>query len=66
MCSFDDGALTQIYAGTSTDVTTADNGGYFVPVGRRGKTSHPLANDEALGRQLWDWCDEQEAKVTLT
>ena len=55
------GALTQLYAGTSPEVTMNDNGGYFIPWARRGRASGAAAYDEAAGERLWTLCDKMMA-----
>jgi len=53
------GALTQLWAGTSPE--TADLGGeYLIPWARVGT---PRSNDPELGRELWTWFEEQVADL---
>ena len=52
------GALTQIWAATSKEAKT---GLYYVPVAKEGRASG-YANDEKLGRELWDWTEKELAK----
>jgi retinol dehydrogenase 12 len=52
------GAITQLYAGTSPDLTTADSGKYFMPWARPG---FPLEGmqDLDLAMKLWDFLDKE-------
>lgn len=54
------GALTQLYAGTMGGKEV--NGKYLIPWARFGKPNKG-AEDEALGKALWEWCEEQVAGV---
>ncbi|KAI4520707.1 NAD(P)-binding protein [Schizophyllum commune Loenen D] len=54
------GALTQLYAATMGGKEL--NGKYLIPWARIGKPSR-AAEDLALGKKLWEWCDEQVANV---
>jgi len=49
------GAITQLWAGTETSIEE-HNGAYLVPLARFGE---PRSNDPALGRELWEWFEEQ-------
>jgi len=51
------GALTQLWAGT-TDAGRELNGKYLIPWARVGEPN-PLAKDEKLGAELWEWMEEQ-------
>ncbi|KAG2009556.1 short-chain dehydrogenase [Coprinopsis cinerea AmutBmut pab1-1] len=55
------GALTQLWAGTSEEGLKM-NGKYLVPWARYG-TPNPLALDEKLGEDLWNWLEEQVQDV---
>ncbi|ORX40331.1 hypothetical protein BD324DRAFT_679349 [Kockovaella imperatae] len=57
------GCLTQLYAATSTDVTMADTGSYYVPWARKYHPSHPKANDPDSQRSTWEFCQAQLEKV---
>ncbi|KAF9021999.1 NAD(P)-binding protein [Hymenopellis radicata] len=51
------GALTQLYAGTSTE--GVDFGGkYLIPWARLSEPS-PLSRDHKLGEEVWTWLEEQ-------
>ncbi|EGO03075.1 hypothetical protein SERLA73DRAFT_176596 [Serpula lacrymans var. lacrymans S7.3] len=53
------GALTQIFAGTSPTITADKNGSYLVPLAQfTNSLPHPRANDDALGKKVWDWCEK--------
>lgn len=54
------GAITQIYAGTSPDITP---GGYYIPWARKGSIKRPEGLDDALGPKLWDHCDQLMADM---
>ncbi|KAF7331541.1 NAD-binding protein [Mycena kentingensis (nom. inval.)] len=51
------GALTQLYAGTTTESAEL-NGKYLIPWARIG-TPNPASQDEEIGRELWMWLEEQ-------
>lgn len=53
------GALTQLWAGTSPEITRKDSGAYMIPWARRGHLKHSKAKDEALADKLWEWCSQQ-------
>lgn len=57
----DKGAWTSLYAAASNQVSFEDNGGYFIPFGKKGE---PSANslDEAQADKLWTWTDQELAK----
>ncbi|KAI4520680.1 NAD(P)-binding protein [Schizophyllum commune Tattone D] len=55
------GALTPLYAATMPEAK-GFNGKTMRPYGIVAG-DNPLATDPALGRDLWDWCDEQLVKV---
>lgn len=52
------GALTQLYCATSTDLTIEDSGSYFVPWARKYPTSHPKANDLAAENETVSFCKD--------
>lgn len=52
------GALTQLYAATSPDLTMADSGAYFVPWARKHHPSHPKANDKEAQLETWNYCED--------
>lgn len=53
------GAITQLYAGTSPDVTIEkDAGGYFIPWARRGHVKRAEGLDDATGEKLWAHCEK--------
>ncbi|KAL1685471.1 hypothetical protein GGG16DRAFT_129381 [Schizophyllum commune] len=54
------GALTQLYAGTMGGREL--NGKYLIPWARIGKPSR-AGEDPALGKKLWEWCDEQVTDI---
>ncbi|KAF9647013.1 NAD(P)-binding protein [Thelephora ganbajun] len=49
------GAITQLWAGTEKGIEE-HNGAYLVPLARFSK---PRSNDPVLGRELWEWFEEQ-------
>jgi len=51
------GALTSLYAGTMPDGVNW-NGKYFIPWARPG-IPRPDTQDPKVGKQLWDWLEEQ-------
>ena len=54
------GAINQLYAATSPDLTIKDSGKYFIPWTR----AHPPANgvqDPALADKLWKYLEEETA-----
>jgi retinol dehydrogenase 12 len=57
--SIDDGALTQLRAGTDPDAVNW-NGEYMKPWARVGD-AHKNTKDEALQRQIWEYMEEQTA-----
>eukprot|EP01113_Clastostelium_recurvatum_P046950 TRINITY_DN8300_c0_g1_i3.p1 TRINITY_DN8300_c0_g1~~TRINITY_DN8300_c0_g1_i3.p1 ORF type:complete len:319 (+),score=70.57 TRINITY_DN8300_c0_g1_i3:32-958(+) len=53
-----DGALTQLYAGTSQEVVDKDlNGAYLVPYAKMA-TPSSYAQDPALATKLWDYLED--------
>jgi len=54
------GAITQLWAGTAPEAAQA-NGKYLIPWARTGKAV-PESDDEALGKKLWEWLEDQVAK----
>lgn len=58
--SVQDGALTQLYAGTCPEGKDF-NGQFLIPWARLG-LCNPTANDPELGRKLWDWLEAQVHK----
>jgi hypothetical protein len=52
------GALTQLYAGTSPDLTMADSGRYFIPWARPGVPRKGM-QDVDLAMKLWDFLDKE-------
>ncbi|KAG6849931.1 hypothetical protein H0H93_003460 [Arthromyces matolae] len=55
------GALTQLYAGT-TAAGAELNGKYLIPWARIG-AAIPATQDPELGKQLWNWAEEQVADI---
>lgn len=51
------GAITQLYAGTSSKVTRADNGKYFIPWAREAKPRNGV-QDITLADKLWTFLEE--------
>ncbi|QRV81920.1 short chain dehydrogenase [Ceratobasidium sp. AG-Ba] len=51
------GALTSLYAGTAPEAESF-SGQYFIPWARHSK-SRADTHDEALGKKLWAWLEEQ-------
>ncbi|KAI6146054.1 hypothetical protein BKA82DRAFT_1008570 [Pisolithus tinctorius] len=56
-----DGALTQLYAGTSLE-TAGLGGQHFVPWARVGEC-HSYTQDPQLGKELWTYLEEQVENV---
>ncbi|KZO92793.1 NAD-binding protein [Calocera viscosa TUFC12733] len=56
-----EGALTQLYAGTSP-ATASAHGQYFIPLAREG-VSRPDTYSEEAGRRLWEWIEQATAGV---
>jgi len=56
------GALTQLYAATSPDITMRDSGGWLAPWARKSKHFRKEATDPEIGASLWNWCEQQMAK----
>ncbi|KAL8277760.1 hypothetical protein RQP46_009882 [Phenoliferia psychrophenolica] len=58
------GAITQLYAATSHEVTLADSGAFFVPWARRGAPRVPQATEEAFIKKVIEVVRAQvEAKL---
>ncbi|KAG8742091.1 hypothetical protein FRC10_002027 [Ceratobasidium sp. 414] len=55
------GALTQLYAGTFSEVEHL-NGKFLVPWAREMDPG-PLANNAQLAQKLWSWCEEQAKRI---
>ncbi|KAF8073737.1 hypothetical protein FPV67DRAFT_1409783 [Lyophyllum atratum] len=55
------GALTQLWGGTSKEGAKL-NGKYLIPWARIG-SPRPDAQDPVLGKQLWDWLEEQVENI---
>lgn len=53
------GAITQLYAGTSKDVTMEHTGGYFIPWARVDKQATAEANDPVFCAKVMDLVKEQ-------
>ena len=56
------GAITQLYVGTSEDITKENSGEYWTAWARKSKTEHKQANNEGLGKKLWEWCEKEIAR----
>jgi hypothetical protein len=56
------GALTQLYAGTTEEGANL-NGQWLKPWARVGQHPNPLARDERLAKELWEWCEAQVANI---
>ena len=54
------GAITQLYAGTSPNLTKADNGKYFIPWAREAKPKKGM-QDVVLAEKLWDYLEKETA-----
>ncbi|KZT56741.1 NAD(P)-binding protein [Calocera cornea HHB12733] len=52
------GALTPLYAGTSTEAGQCPGGQFFVPWARAGRARSDT-EDAAAGKRLWEWCEDQ-------
>ncbi|GJJ12870.1 hypothetical protein Clacol_007116 [Clathrus columnatus] len=59
-----EGAVTQLYGGTAPEAATL-NGQYLIPYGRIGKPGKETL-DEAEGKSLWEWLEEQVQKYEAT
>jgi len=57
--SVEQGAITQLYGGTSPDVTTKDGGCFLEPWARKSRCRHARTGDEALAEKQWQWCEEK-------
>ncbi|KAJ6575615.1 hypothetical protein DFH09DRAFT_377253 [Mycena vulgaris] len=55
------GALTQLWAGT-TDEGASFGGKYLIPWARIGQ-ANPKTLDPVLGKELWNWLEEQVADI---
>ncbi len=55
-----DGAKTSIHLASSPDVATV-TGQYFIKC--KVKSAAKFTDDEAIAKQLWDWTEQQVAKV---
>lgn len=56
--------MTQLYAGTSPDITADKNGSYLVPLAQfTRKLPHAKADDEALQKKVWEWNEEAMKKA---
>ncbi|PVI06005.1 oxidoreductase-like protein [Periconia macrospinosa] len=51
------GALSQTWAAT-VETRRLENGGYYVPVGKKGMTT-PHARSKELAKKLWEWTEAQ-------
>jgi NAD(P)-dependent dehydrogenase (short-subunit alcohol dehydrogenase family) len=54
------GAVTPLFAGTSTTLTKKDSGKYFIPWAREA-APHAGIQDPALADKLWDFLEEDTA-----
>ncbi|KAK6222189.1 short-chain dehydrogenase [Colletotrichum tabaci] len=52
------GAYTELFAGLSTAITGASNGGWVIPYGRLASGRADLLDTE-LGKKYWEWVEEQ-------
>ena len=52
----DDGCIGIVWCAISDEVGTEDNGGYFLPVGKKTKASKFGENAE-LAKELWKWSE---------
>ena len=52
------GAITQLYAATSPDLTTKDSGRYFIPWARPG-TPKQGTQDVELALKLWEYLEHE-------
>jgi NAD(P)-dependent dehydrogenase (short-subunit alcohol dehydrogenase family) len=65
--SIEDGALNQLFCAVG-DVNMADNGEYYVPVGKKAVNAwwhekpSKLAKDRELATRLWEWSEEEVKK----
>ncbi|KAM0748647.1 NAD(P)-binding protein [Meredithblackwellia eburnea MCA 4105] len=60
------GPLTSLFAASSPELTIEkDSGGYFVPWCRKYHPGHKQALNEALAKEMWEWCEKQESKVGI-
>ncbi|KAL1967212.1 hypothetical protein VTN77DRAFT_3503 [Rasamsonia byssochlamydoides] len=50
------GALTQLFAGTSSTLSASQNGSYLVPLGKvEDRLPHPQCADDQFGEKVWEW-----------
>ena|SRR5271154_5270546 len=54
------GAITQLYAGTSPELTKADSGKYFIPWARVAEPKKGV-QDIALAEKLWEFLEKETA-----
>ncbi|GME49498.1 short-chain dehydrogenase [Neofusicoccum parvum] len=61
------GAYTELYAAFSPEITSTDNGTFYIPWGRRGKLPAHMENSlkteeeggSGVAGQFWRWCEEE-------
>ena len=58
------GALTELFAGFSSEVNQTTNGGYLIPWGRIGKISSHIAKglENNSGDRLWKLLEDETAR----
>ena len=52
------GAINQLYAGTSPDLTLKDSGKYFIPWARAHPPNSYLNENIELADKLWDFLEK--------
>ncbi|KAJ3992094.1 NAD(P)-binding protein [Lentinula boryana] len=58
------GALTQLYAGTTTTIDHSKNGSYLIPLAKlEKKLPHSQCYDDQFGKKVWDWNMEAMKKA---
>jgi len=55
------GAITPLYAATSSELTKSDSGRYFIPWARAG-TPRKGTQDLDVALKLWDFLEEEVKK----
>jgi hypothetical protein len=52
------GAWALLWCAASSSLTAEDNGSYFLPIGKKTRTSKS-GEDKALAGRLWDWTEKE-------
>jgi len=56
------GAITQLYVGTSEDITKVNSGEYWTAWARKIQPGHKEATNVELSKKLWEWCEKEIAR----